>query len=125
MYEGRYTCRPLRGLSFCGFGFYKDCAPDGAGRGKYKPRGLVPFRHRSARGAGLLFEWRNQPRCSRFTMGVAIEKPSFVGDVAVGSRVEQRVAPENENACEGSDPALRPRMVRGPRATKTRMGEKE
>src|SRR5712692_11541016 len=24
--------RPLRGLSFLGFGCYKDCAPDGAGR---------------------------------------------------------------------------------------------
>src|SRR5216684_7083492 len=28
----RTTCRPLRGLSFFGFGFYKDGAPDGAGR---------------------------------------------------------------------------------------------
>ena len=31
---GRWTCRPLRGLSLFGFGFYKDCAPDGAGRGR-------------------------------------------------------------------------------------------
>jgi len=31
---GRWTCRPLRGLSLFGFGFYKDYAPDGAGRGE-------------------------------------------------------------------------------------------
>ena len=29
------TFRPLRGLSFFGFGCYKDCAPDGAGRGHW------------------------------------------------------------------------------------------
>src|SRR5260370_33824273 len=29
------TFRPLGGLSFFGFGCYKDCAPDGAGRGHW------------------------------------------------------------------------------------------
>jgi hypothetical protein len=33
----------LGGVSFFGFGFYKDCTPDGAGRGAYR---------RAARGEG-------------------------------------------------------------------------
>jgi hypothetical protein len=32
MNADRRTCRLLRGLSCFGFGFYNDCAPDGAGR---------------------------------------------------------------------------------------------
>src|SRR5713101_5189763 len=73
MNDGRRTCRPLQGLSFFDFGFYKDCAPGGAGRGHWG--GVTEGRRKNAEcrmrsGAALLKPRRGV--CLLFCRGLKI-----------------------------------------------------